>query len=417
MGMFLAGNDQRHEKMTITKENAVKLSGNAFGELVKSFREQRRWSQGKLAQEWGHTREYVSLIERGERKLEKLGQVEQIAEILGIPTERLEEVGKSGPRRRTHAEQPPIAENVLLQALLEPALTSTKLLWPAWLAGAPNHFVAQNLTSLTMQLEDAFTTYRGQFKRPARSVLAYAQDVQGRMAFDQLKLTEASGHFQEMLDLGEELENPTIITLAQMQRSDLMRKRGRYETAVRMLTALSPTIEQTEDALRGPYYQILARAHAQHGYEKLFLEALDTAQEIARDIKESIDTHYTQFNLLEVLQERAWGLTMLGQAEKALSIYAQTDKMRPFRPLRAQGLYVILKAQAYAYSGDMNTGIDLALQGIELARMYGSPRHISLTQEMYDQLSVTALGKHARMKELKEAVCKGMGSHGDGRQG
>jgi transcriptional regulator with XRE-family HTH domain len=386
----------------LVKDKDNPLSANAFGRLVKSFRMQRKWSQGELAAKWGHTREYVSLIERGERKLEKQEQIYRLADILDIPSERLDAIGKGIPQRRKTAEKPAEADDILLQILLEPSLATTKLSWLLWLADGENILVAENLASLTIRLEDALTKYRGQFLKPAQKVLAYAQEMQGKIAFDQLRYTDANGHFQEMLDLGEELGDPTIISSAQIHRADILRKRGRYETATRMLGALRPTVEQAEDHIRGVYYQILARAHSQYGYENLFLEAIENAENIARDIKETIDTQYHEFNLIEVLQERAQGFTTLWQPEKALAIYPQTDKLRPFRPLRAMGSYLIIKAQAHAYSGDMKTGIDLAFQGIKLARSYGSRRHISRVQGMYDRLSVTALGNHPRMKDLKE---------------
>jgi hypothetical protein len=55
---------------------------------------------------------------------------------------------------------------------------------------------------------------------------------------------------------------------------------------------------------------------------------------------------------------------MLWQPEKALEIYPETDRLKPFRPIREMGSYIIIKAQARTYSGDINTGIDLAIQGI-----------------------------------------------------
>jgi transcriptional regulator with XRE-family HTH domain len=388
----------------MAKHKDTLLSAHAFGKLVKSFREQRNWSQEELATRWGHTREYVSLIERGLRKVDKLEQINRLADILDIPSERLDAIGKGIPQRRTPAEKPAEADDILLQTLLEPSLATTKLSWLLWLADGENIPLAENLARLTMRLEDALTKHRGQFLKPAQKVLAYAQEMQGRIAFDQLRYTDANGHFQDMLDLGEELGDTNIISLAQIHRADILRKRGRYETATRMLGALRPTIEQAEDYIRGVYYQILARAHSQYGYEHLFLEAIANAETIARNIKETIDTQYNQFTLIEVLQERAQGFTMLWQPEKALAIYPQTDKLKPFRPVRAMGSYLIIKAQAHAYSGDMQTGIALALQGIELARSYSSRRHISRVQGMYDRLSTTPLGKHARMKDLKEVL-------------
>jgi hypothetical protein len=159
-----------------------------------------------------------------------------------------------------------------------------------------------------------------------------------------------------------------------------------------------------ERVSQGIRWQILARAHSVYRYQDRFLEAIEHAEAIATDLKETIDTQYNQFNLVEVLQEKAQGYTMLWQPAKALAIYPQTDKLKPFRPIREMGSYTIIKAQAHAYSGDIETGVKLAMQGIDLAHEYGSQRHVSRVQGMYERLQVTKLGKHARMKDLKEVL-------------
>ena len=41
------------------------LRSNAFGKLVREYREQMGLSQEEVAERWGYTREYVSLIESG----------------------------------------------------------------------------------------------------------------------------------------------------------------------------------------------------------------------------------------------------------------------------------------------------------------------------------------------------------------
>jgi tetratricopeptide (TPR) repeat protein len=210
-----------------------------------------------------------------------------------------------------------------------------------------------------------------------------------------------------MLDLGEELDDANIISLAQIHRADVLRKRGCYESAVRLLNSINSTIEAANQHVQGIRWQILARAHSVYGYQDQFLGAIDHAEDIATHTKETIDTQYNQFNLIEVLQERAQGYTMLWQPEKALEIYPETDRLKPFRPIREMGSYTIIKAQAHTYSGNVDTGVDLAIQGVELARGYGSDRHISRVQGMYDRLRVTPLGKHPRMKDLKEILMSG----------
>lgn len=390
--------------MANNKEPGLSLTNNAFGKLVRSFREQRGWSQGDLAQRWGHTREYVSLIERGKRKVDKQEQINHLADILEIPGEQLDAIGKGIPQRRVNAEKPGDADDILLQTLLEPSLATVKLSWLLWLADGENIPIAENLANLIARLDDALTKHRGQFLRPAQKVLAYAHEMRGKIAFDQLRYIDAMGHFQEMFDLGEELGDANIIALAQIHRADLLRKRGRYEVSIKLLNSLQPIVKRADAYVQGVRWQILARAQAAQGYTDLFLEAIDHAEDIATTLKETIDTQYNQFNLVEVLQEKGQGYTMLWQPEKALRIYLQTDKLKPFRPVREMGSYTIIKAQAHAYSGDIETGVNLALQGIELARGYRSERHMSRVQGMYDRLNVIPLGKHARMKDLREAL-------------
>src|SRR5215472_4569635 len=104
------------------------MDSNAFEKLVRAHREQRAWKQEELAERWGFTREYISQMERGKRKLDNPEQVRRLADILGISEEQLAEVGKQSPAKRpTRVEHGAERDDLLLEALLEPAHTSVKL--------------------------------------------------------------------------------------------------------------------------------------------------------------------------------------------------------------------------------------------------------------------------------------------------
>ncbi len=342
-------------------------------------------------------------MERGKRKIDKQEQIDRLADILEIPAERLEAIGKMLPRRAL-AKNPSEADDILLQTLLEPSLATVKLSWLLWLADGVNIPITEHLIHLIAKLDDALTKHHGEFLKPAQRVLAYAQEMMGKIAFDQLRYTDANGHFQEMLALGEELKDPDIIVLSHIHLADILRKRGRYETAIHLLHATRPMADTASLYVQGIRWQILARAHAAYGYIDPFLEAIDAAQTIAIGTRETLDTLCNQFSLVEVLQERAQGYTLLWQPQKALDIYPETDRLSPFRPLRNLGSYTIIKAQAHTYSGDIDTGVNLALKGLELAKGYQSKRHVSRVRGMYERLHVTSLGKHPRMYDLKEAL-------------
>ena len=93
---------------------------------------------------------------------------------------------------------------------------------------------------------------------------------------------------------------------------------------------------------------------------------------------ELIDAGTNDCNVLEVLQDKGKGYTMVWQPEKAREIYKTTDQMNPFRPKGDVGRYTIIKAQAHCVSGDLNKGIDLAEQGMGLATLSHSSRHDTL---------------------------------------
>ena len=95
------------------------LSSKAFGNLIKTYRVQRGWKQEELAERCGYSREYLSLVEQGKRKLTRQEQVNKLADLLGIPQERLDAVGKGIPNRKLLTVQGKESEDILLQALLE----------------------------------------------------------------------------------------------------------------------------------------------------------------------------------------------------------------------------------------------------------------------------------------------------------
>lgn len=385
------------------KQESIEISSNIFGKLVRAYREQRQWTQEELADRWGHTREYVSQVERGKRKLDRTDQVARLAEILEIPYERLEAIGKGIPQQKLVARSMQEADDVLLQTLLEPAQATVKLSWLVWYANSDTS-ITDNLSRLTTKLEDAITNRRGTLLKPAQRLLAYSYEMKGKIAFDQLDYPNASGYFQQMRELGEELNNPDIIALSMIRQGDLLRRRGRYELAVRCLEAAKPFADAGNITTSGMRLQTLARTYAEFQQRSLFLHAIEKAQEAADHIEPELDTTNNQFTLIGVLQEKGQGHTLLGEPQIALDIYRESERIQPFRPIRDLGVITILKAQAYAYHGNMDKGVNLALRGLTLANEYHSRRHISRIQRMYDRLRVTPLGRHARLRDLEEAL-------------
>jgi transcriptional regulator with XRE-family HTH domain len=379
------------------------LNRNTFGQLVKAYREQRGWTQEDLAARWGYSREYVSQVERGKRKLDSVTQVIRIADILDIPQEKLEEIGRGIPKRHIDIQKPEQADSAILQMLLAPGRDMVQLSYMLWIADqAP--ILEEKLQELTTTLDQALISYHGEFLKPAQQLLAYTHQMRGRIAFDRLDFAAASGHFSEMIDLGNELNDPDIITTGMVYQASLLRKRGRFETSIRCFQAAKPYADAASEAVKGIYHVNFSTVYADSSQEKPFLEEIDRALELAKDMKESITGLANDFSLDDVLWAQAGGFSELWKPAEALKVYEQTDKLRPFRPLRELGAYTIDNGEAYLKLGDLDQGITLSLKGIQLATQYQSKRHLGWVEKTYNRLRVLPIGKEKRLETLREAI-------------
>jgi transcriptional regulator with XRE-family HTH domain len=379
------------------------LNKREFGDLVKAYRKQRGWTQEELAERWGHSRAYISQIESGKKKLDSVAQVIRLADILDIPQEQLEAIGRGIPQRRIKATSSKEADSAILQMLLAPGRDMVQMSYMLWVADQ-YPVLEEKLKELTLSLDQALLSYHGEFLKPAQQLLAYTHQMRGRIAFDSLDFAAASGHFSEMIDLGHELNNSDIIAMGMIYQGSILRKRGRFETALRCFEAAKPFVQVASEATQGIYHINLSTVHADAGQEKPFLEAIDAALEIARDVKDSIAGLANDFSLDDVLWAQAGGFSELWKPEKALEVYQQTDKLRPFRPLRELGAYTIDKGEAYLRMGELDQGVALSLRGIQLASEYRSKRHIGWVEKTCNRLSVLPIGKDKKLLALRDAL-------------
>ena len=135
-------------------EETQVLNRNAFGQLVRAYRQQRGWTQEELGERWGYTRAYVSQVEQGKRKLDSMMQVMRLADVLDIPQEKLEEIGRGIPKRKIEVQKPEQADNAILQMLLAPGRDMVQLSYMLWIADqAP--ILEEKLQELTITLDQA----------------------------------------------------------------------------------------------------------------------------------------------------------------------------------------------------------------------------------------------------------------------
>ncbi len=224
----------------------------------------------------------------------------------------------------------------------------------------------------------------------------------GETAFDQLKLVEAARHFEEARDLGVEAGDPDVIAMALVQLGDILRRRQNYGTTLQLLDASDHHAAAAGLLTQVRRWQTLARAYAEMGERSPFEQAIDRAEQLAEGIprEHHQDGDHSPHG---VRLERGQGLTLLGDPAAALSIYDQCSPFI-FRSDRERGSFTIIHAQALAHAGHLDEGVRLAIEGIELARGYNSPRHLSRVQRMHDRLAAVWPRTEPHLVELREAL-------------
>ena len=134
------------------------------------------------------------------------------------------------------------------------------------------------------------------------------------------------------------------------------------------------------------------------------MQAINAAEAQAAGLGAEAAGWGNEFTITNVRHERAHGHTLLWEPEVALGIYLAAESGLHPISLRDIGNFTILKAQAHTYAGNVDVGVNLAIEGLGFARRYGSARHVSRVQRMHDRLSNTPIGSSARMRDLADAL-------------
>ncbi len=310
------------------------------------------------------------------------------------------------PKRYGRGKHAVVHDDRLLEVLLEPAQATVKLYWLLWQENDISKDITEKLQRLEKQLNDALGLYRGQFYQPALRILASVHELLGRQAVERTATQEAITHFQGMYDIAEELGDGDLLILAMIHQAAMLRRKGRFEASFRCLSAAERSACGVSRWLQGLLSKTYARNYYVYGNQQGFLRSIDQAASIAEDTEATVDTIINGFDKIGILEERAQGYTLFWKPEKALAIYQETDKLRPFRPLRAQSAHHIAKAQAYCYSGNLQTGIEHALTGLCIAEELQSIRYVMRLQQMCDRLKIMPIGKERMMQDLRTEILR-----------
>jgi tetratricopeptide (TPR) repeat protein len=272
------------------------------------------------------------------------------------------------------------------------------LLFPTSEAEQPTGDIAKVIEALEIAPS---ITAEGVQNRPVLRLLGHAHHALGDVAFDRLRFGDAADHYHQAHELALEIGDADMAALALTQLGDIARRRRRYRAALRLFESADDNSASAAALTQVQHAQTVARAHAEFGDRSAFDNAIGHAEQLANWVAPE---HHQEgdHSPRGVRFERAQGYTVLGDAAAALAIYE--SEQPTFRTMRERGNFLIIHAQAIALAGHLDEGIRLAIEGLDLARTYDSPRHVSRVQRMHDRLTTVWAPSEPHLAELSEAL-------------
>ncbi len=330
------------------------------GQIIREYRKARGVTQKQFAGALGVEARTLRMYENGERTLENITDLRRIADLLEIDPAEL------GLAARTISA--PGAEEI--DALVEQAAS---LIQQARLIEAQT-MVEALLRDLKKQ--------RQQEDAPFLRALASAHCIAGQVRTFTSKTREVAQmmqHYQEMETLAQELEDQTLLALAQAFRGDLLRRRGDVALAIGSLEKVRASYSLAGAQADGTIALLLGRVHLANGDINGFEDELARAVEIAQRSGIGANAVLTQFSLGSVYAEYARGYGRLGKLEQSQQYLHLAEAHLPMSNLWSL-LFKATQAEALVYAGDIPMAMPLLIEVAHLAQMYG---HQLLIERLY----------------------------------
>jgi transcriptional regulator with XRE-family HTH domain len=387
--------------------------GKAFGRRVAFYRKRRGWSQTELAALLDRSETWVSQVERGVRRIDRMSVLERLAEQLGVP---LAELAPEVPVVSASAQRP-AASSTLSLALASSDALEAVLASPgpvdvdrlgaeavqAWQYAHGSRYdeLAAQLTGLIPDLERAVRVTGGADRR--RVCVARAK-VYHAAAAVLAKLGEVGPAWvavDRAISSAEQADDPLLmaegafrlaIVFQGARRFDLVARTA--QTAAQALDGLVDAGELEAVALRGALSLQLAVAAARTNDGDAAYAHLDQARQAATTLGVDRNDYDTEFGPTNVLLHEVAVAVELGDAGHALRAAAKADPSR-LSPERHARLLIDV-ARAHAQRRQVDQVIDALNRAAEVA-----PQQVQTHALVRGLMADLLRGDHADHPDLR----------------
>lgn len=362
-----------------------KLDGgqSLLSHVLKEYRKEHELSQEKLASDLGVEPRTLRSWEN-EHPTNKVSELRRIADLLGIPPERLG-LAASIYVPRTPQQVEEVVEHI----------------WD--LMHELRIIEARNV--LDKLLQDV--SYQTRTGDPAMQLaLAHVYHVAGYVASMSSRTSEvprAVHYYHQMEEVSRELNDQTLLNTALSYQGDMYRRKGDMEKAITYLEAARDLTPLADPAARGNAIQLLGRAYLSAQNVPGFEYAMAQAEDLGHQIDAQVNSIHGHYNLGTVYEEYAKSYASLGQTQKALDYADLTEAALP-QTKNNEVLLMVVRAEALIHGGELDLGKPLAIEAARMSRMQGHQRRLERLYKLRKYMHEQSLQLAKTEMELSEAL-------------
>jgi transcriptional regulator with XRE-family HTH domain len=225
--------------------------------------------------------------------------------------------------------------------------------------------------------------------------LAYAEHLAGYVKSQVTRSNESMlsfSHYKEMERIARILKDDALLNISLTYAGDMLQRSGNVDEAIKYLEAARDTTPLADISARGNGIQLLGRAYFKARRLGDFEGAMKEAEELAHqlDLPENTSAR-GQYNLGTVLEEYGRSYGLLGHTDVAMDYLDKANEYFAQRSYQNRDLLLkTAKSMVLVRGGEMNEGVKLAIESIQLCRKHGNVRlldRIYGVQQYIDRLT------------------------------
>ncbi|GCF07251.1 helix-turn-helix domain-containing protein [Dictyobacter arantiisoli] len=325
-----------------------------LSQIVREYRDKFNLTQEQLAHDLSVDVRTLRRWESGETVLNDVRELRRVADLLGAEPERLG-----------------ITKSTYTAVTLEQVDSMLEHIW--YLIDVARSMEADMLiTKLIQDLNAQLTDENVELLRR----LAQALHLAGYVKSVTTRSNEAyhSLHqYAEMERVARLIQDDTLLNIALTYEGDMYCRGGNIQQGIQYLEAARDTTPRADTAARGNGIQLLGRAYLRVNQIKSFEQAMAQAEELSQQIDPRHSSTRGQYSLGTVYEEYGRSYTRLGKIQPAMDYLDKAEKT--LEPTKHWEILIkTARAMALVRGGEIQSGVQLAVESVEQCREYGTVR-------------------------------------------